>query len=633
MKSIRIALSSLFLSLLAACGGGSGGSASSPTTPAATPIASATSTIAGAVIDGYIEGATVCLDLNSNAACDVNEPTTTSSSDGKYSLNYAGSTSGLHVVSLIPSTAKDADDKGLTIGQAGKMAYTLMAPAPVAGSTNTYITPLTTLVSNQMKQTGNTDAVGVEAQLKTQLGITVNLLNNDFKASNSASNVSTAQMAATIASAISAAQAVLATSATFKNALGSTDTGTIQAASQQAAINLVTKNVVPSIVDKSTGNLTASANSSTVISATQDVAASSSVVQAVAVQAASPKALPTTAQAFIDGVILGGPSSNGYYLDGSGKTVQYSSTLLEISYIKGTFDPVTGTGSGTQKQFILDKNAWFKSLNDTPNNYLTASGWVTEDQNAPGTLTDDCISIKVTPQGPNQKICLTKFDYSGKKISSLLLDVCTDFNGNAISGCDPNKLFPANSFAYSLRLSYDVDTYKFSHSPTWKGYGDGMNPKQTTLDGFLSLMLKNNIAQSTGNGCNVGFKITAYDSANKMGTIAFADMSKFKDCNTVFSNGNIDKGNYSETKSFEIKTIAQQNLMLFQTPLIFTKNNPRDDAASKKFIAEFNGLIYDGNFYAKGEELRQDIDGSQKFGNKNLLDTYLQATGAPAYPY
>jgi hypothetical protein len=94
-----------------------------------------------------------------------------------------------------------------------------------------------------------------------------------------------------------------------------------------------------------------------------------------------------------------------------------------------------------------------------------------------------------------------------------------------------------------------------------------------TLDGLLKAILKDNIAKSIGNGCNVGFKITAYDPANKTGTIAFADMSKFKDYGTVFSNGNIDKGNYSETKSFIVNTIANQNLMRFQVPLTCPKNN------------------------------------------------------------
>ena len=55
------ALSLLTAMLIAACGGG--GTTSSPTT------------LAGKVIDGYITGATVCLDVNSNNTCDAGEPT------------------------------------------------------------------------------------------------------------------------------------------------------------------------------------------------------------------------------------------------------------------------------------------------------------------------------------------------------------------------------------------------------------------------------------------------------------------------------------------------------------------------------------------------------------------------------
>ena len=57
---------------LAACGGGgdsgqpSAGGGTTPTTP--------TPTITGKAIDGYLAGATVCLDLNNNGVCDAGEP-------------------------------------------------------------------------------------------------------------------------------------------------------------------------------------------------------------------------------------------------------------------------------------------------------------------------------------------------------------------------------------------------------------------------------------------------------------------------------------------------------------------------------------------------------------------------------
>ena len=56
------ALGSLAAALLAACGGGGGGSEAPKTT------------LSGTVADGYLKGATVCLDVNGNSICDSGEP-------------------------------------------------------------------------------------------------------------------------------------------------------------------------------------------------------------------------------------------------------------------------------------------------------------------------------------------------------------------------------------------------------------------------------------------------------------------------------------------------------------------------------------------------------------------------------
>lgn len=67
---------------LAACGGG--GDSTSTTAPLAT------SSLSGVAVDGYIAGATVCLDLNNNMLCDNGEPTATTSGNGSFSLNTTG---------------------------------------------------------------------------------------------------------------------------------------------------------------------------------------------------------------------------------------------------------------------------------------------------------------------------------------------------------------------------------------------------------------------------------------------------------------------------------------------------------------------------------------------------------------
>lgn len=140
-------LSTLTVAILTACGGGGTPNEKSP---------AVSNVLSGAVIDGYIEGANVCLDLNSNGACDTGEPLAKTDGDGKFKLEVgAASTVGLNLVVDIPKDAKDSDDNGKTLEQAGKSAYTM---ATTADQPNV-ITPLTTLVVGKVK----TDAITVAA--------------------------------------------------------------------------------------------------------------------------------------------------------------------------------------------------------------------------------------------------------------------------------------------------------------------------------------------------------------------------------------------------------------------------------------------------------------------------------------
>lgn len=140
-------LSTLTVAILTACGGGN-------TINGEIPAVS--NVLSGAVIDGYIEGATVCLDSNGNGACDTGEPSAKTSSDGKFKLEVgAASTAGLNLVVDIPKTAKDSDDDGKTLEEAGKSGYTMATTADQPS----VITPLTTLVVGKVK----TDAITVTA--------------------------------------------------------------------------------------------------------------------------------------------------------------------------------------------------------------------------------------------------------------------------------------------------------------------------------------------------------------------------------------------------------------------------------------------------------------------------------------
>ena len=141
---------SLLLLPLAACGGGGGGS---------TPIPGA----GGAVVNGYISGATVFRDVNGNGVRDNNEPMTTTNAGG----GFAG---------LLGSTAD-------TIIASGGTNLTTNAPyfgILKAPGTATIISPLTTLVSEVLAATPNLTTAQAVDQVRTSLGLgAIDILNTD----------------------------------------------------------------------------------------------------------------------------------------------------------------------------------------------------------------------------------------------------------------------------------------------------------------------------------------------------------------------------------------------------------------------------------------------------------------------
>lgn len=155
MKSFlkRSALGAALMSmgLLVACGGGGGSGDGGENN-------SAVNTLSGVVIDGYIEGAEVCLDLNRNLVCDVNEPKTTTRADGSFSfdtskLDTQRVQNALLLVN-VPITAKDSDDGGRTLAEVQKPRFSMMAPLSAYVTSNglfnnALVSPLTTLVTHE----------------------------------------------------------------------------------------------------------------------------------------------------------------------------------------------------------------------------------------------------------------------------------------------------------------------------------------------------------------------------------------------------------------------------------------------------------------------------------------------------
>lgn len=193
---IQAALLGLAATGLTACGGGSGDAA--PTPPAASapapspaPAPAPQSTISGTVADGPLAGATVCYDLNDNAQCDADEPTSApTDADGRYSLTIDEAQAGRHrSIAVVPASAIDRDT-GTAVGA----AFTLTAPATgTAGSQTVFVSPLTTLVQAQMEVSGQTTAQAATF-VQSQAALTASPL-ADFTAGSDAAQREAAAVA------------------------------------------------------------------------------------------------------------------------------------------------------------------------------------------------------------------------------------------------------------------------------------------------------------------------------------------------------------------------------------------------------------------------------------------------------
>lgn len=178
---------------VSACGGGGGDSSGS--TPTATD-----QSLSGVVIDGPIQGATVCLDLNNNGSCDAGEPTSgATDAQGRYTisgLTLAQASAAVPLIAVIPATAVDA-----STGPVGT-AYTLSAPA----GKGAVISPITHLVQAGVAQ-GLTLAAS-ESAVAAQLQVGAASLYNDYTAASAGDNATLAAIVPVIVSSLQAGEPV-----------------------------------------------------------------------------------------------------------------------------------------------------------------------------------------------------------------------------------------------------------------------------------------------------------------------------------------------------------------------------------------------------------------------------------------
>lgn len=160
-KPRRSYLSLALSLLLAACGGGGGGGL-----PWSSP-----NTLNGVAVDGYLQGASVFLDLDQDGVQDADEPSTTTDNQGRYALDYSRVSGAITGLQVVVSGGVDADT-GFAF--AGK----LTAPVESTGQAQV-VTPLTTLVNAMVTQGLASDVAAAKAQVAAALGLTVAQLDSD----------------------------------------------------------------------------------------------------------------------------------------------------------------------------------------------------------------------------------------------------------------------------------------------------------------------------------------------------------------------------------------------------------------------------------------------------------------------
>lgn len=608
----------VLIAALVACGSGGGGGGAT----------SASTTLSGTVIDGYIKGATVCLDTNSNQKCDdpLVDPQVTSAADGSYSFTYTGDISGMHVIAEVPVGAVDSD-----LGVISE-PYSMSAPAAAESkSAPSVITPLTTLVTSEMLS-NKTSAADAEVSVKANLNLTTALVGYDFK---KAGDTNAAAVAQITAAAIANAMSTLKADTTIKAA--GLNFGDIA----RKAAETVKDSVLPQLIS-STGQVTVQDSSSQAkviaqISTLVTKTISGNVENIVASTKSGDASIVNLANVFKTTGLILVQSDTGDYINESGKRIDGTwkafVNALVVEWIQ--FDLATATAMGPDTQRVLVNNNWYKKYKDSENVSFDGKDWVPSNGVNEGKpiLSDNCIEIPKTKTGiPSEVACGTSRDLSGKKITDIIPNLCKD-GSSSIAGCDPGATFPIGSIAYDFTLSTKQDSYTLWPSTgTWTGYNT-LGPKD--IYGFIAATKKD--PQWMGGGCNTGFMVASYDEkaapkANK-GTVKWGSNTSKDGCT------NSKVGAYSETTNFEIVTIGGKELIKIETANLYRSNN-NDNKAYTLFgyhKGTVNSGVWNGEFMPASFKMAIKFSGDPSLGTQAvspiLLDSVLKQKGVTRYTY
>jgi len=436
---------------LSGCGGGGGGSDSTvlaaPITPNDQVSLAGIVTLTGKVADGYLQNATVCLDLNGNKACDSNEPTAITDVNGDYTitnLTQAEIDKYPVIVKVIAGTTIDSDYGTTPLSK----SYTLSAP-PGKGK---FVSPLTTMVQTQLEAKPNSTIDQVEGLLLASMGQInddVSLFTDYVAEGANANNAAAADYemlhkvaqvtATTISAQIEAAEATL----------------TLSEEQFDALIQIVVTTVIdeiPTIVTAiDTDTATDFSNPDHIDSLSTSVGVeidTTTIVNDIAVIQIAETATAATFTSFLE---------DGFNWFEAG----IEENKLWVEHGKVTLDTGNNIANETTYEFNFETTDFESVPASVSGFFLTPTGWAAYDE----TLSSDTIifhadgSAMVTDSATGEEFSLTveAVDIAGLNIKSFLMNVAN--NGELDLFVNNTSFFSEGATAYELIWTKLTDYY------------------------------------------------------------------------------------------------------------------------------------------------------------------------------
>ena len=162
----------LIVSFTACGGGGDNGSTISNPPPVINKIS-----FSGVAIDGYISGATACLDLNVNGSCDTAEPITQTATDGTFTFTNIEVDKDILLPVIVTGGIDTATGKVFR-GELKRIVDT----KSINNSVKLSVTPLTDLVASSYIASTNKSAATLtqtRSNVASSLGLTITDIGSD----------------------------------------------------------------------------------------------------------------------------------------------------------------------------------------------------------------------------------------------------------------------------------------------------------------------------------------------------------------------------------------------------------------------------------------------------------------------